>query len=91
MPQQRDAAEANLVALAASLSAPDTSGPDGVAGSPGVAAMHAQARASLIAKVAALPPKATFSPSALQAFRGQHVAMMSYVESHKAQQHNLPS
>ena len=45
-----------------------------------VAAAEETARASLVARVASLPPSAVVSRNALQAFRRQHVAMMSYAE-----------
>ena len=44
-----------------------------------VADAEAQARAALIAKIAALPPRAIFSSEALRAFRSQHVEMNAYL------------
>jgi hypothetical protein len=50
--------------------------PDGDA----VTAAEERARAALIEKIKSMPPKAAFSKAALQAFKQQHVAMMSYTE-----------
>ena len=78
MSSQDEAIAADLMSLASALCTSDTKD---AAGAADVAAAHAQAQASLVAKVGALPPQAAFSSAALQAFKRQHVAMTAYIES----------
>ena len=54
-----------------------------------LSAAEARARAALICKIAALPPSAVVSKAALQSFRQQHLAMMSYSFSANSAKQNI--